>query len=160
MRTPKMLKYPEISGRSLTWKVSRDAFHRIQQVSLVQPYTFFRNLEKRHTIIVKSSSSSVSTRNTMHECSTGCTRRCCYASSMASRYYLRKNHQLGNKSNICQGGDDTFGTFPEDLRRFISHALPKITVAAVTYPQFETRGDLNECVGRFRDWLVITESPH
>lgn len=32
-------------------------------------------------------------------------------------------------------------------------ALPKVTVRAVTYPRYETRGDLHECVGRFRDWL-------
>lgn len=32
-------------------------------------------------------------------------------------------------------------------------ALPKITVRAVTYPRYETRGDLHECVGRFREWL-------
>ena len=51
-----------------------------------------------------------------------------------------------------QGGDDTFGGFPEHLRALVSHALPKITVKAVTYPKFETRGDLLECVGRFREW--------
>ncbi|KAL6721711.1 hypothetical protein ACLMJK_000815 [Lecanora helva] len=52
-----------------------------------------------------------------------------------------------------KGGDDTFGGFPEHLRALSSHALPKITVKAVVYPKFETRGDLKECVGRFRDWL-------
>ncbi|KAL6244027.1 hypothetical protein RBB50_008896 [Rhinocladiella similis] len=52
-----------------------------------------------------------------------------------------------------KGGDDTFGTFPEHLRALVSHALPSIDVVAVTYPSFETRGDLKECVARFRDWL-------
>ena len=51
-----------------------------------------------------------------------------------------------------QGGDDTFARFPEHLRALTSHALPNITVKAVTYPKFETRGDLKECVGRFREW--------
>lgn len=51
-----------------------------------------------------------------------------------------------------QGGDDTFAGFPEHLRALASHALPNITVKAVTYPKFETRGDLKECVGRFREW--------
>ncbi|KAL8736047.1 MAG: hypothetical protein Q9166_000609 [cf. Caloplaca sp. 2 TL-2023] len=53
-----------------------------------------------------------------------------------------------------RGGDDnTFGGFPEHLRALVSHALPAITVKAVTYPQFETRGDLGDCVRRFREWL-------
>lgn len=51
-----------------------------------------------------------------------------------------------------QGGDDTFGGFPEHLRALLSHALPKITVKVVIYPKFETRGDLKECVVRFREW--------
>ncbi len=53
-----------------------------------------------------------------------------------------------------KGGDDTFGNFPEHLRALVSHALPKVDVAAITYPKFETRGDLRECVGRFREWYV------
>ncbi|KAL8839897.1 MAG: hypothetical protein Q9170_001577 [Blastenia crenularia] len=52
-----------------------------------------------------------------------------------------------------KGDDNTFGGFPEHLRALVSHALPKITVKAVTYPQFETRGDLGDCVSRFREWL-------
>ncbi|CAF9904520.1 MAG: hypothetical protein ALECFALPRED_008593 [Alectoria fallacina] len=52
-----------------------------------------------------------------------------------------------------KGGDDTFGEFPEHLRALISHALPSISVKAVTYPKFDTRGDLKECVERFREWL-------
>ena len=54
-----------------------------------------------------------------------------------------------------QGGDDTFGEFPEHLRTLLSHALPNITVKALTYPKFETRGDLAECVGRFREWYGL-----
>ncbi|KAL2075686.1 hypothetical protein VTL71DRAFT_629 [Oculimacula yallundae] len=53
-----------------------------------------------------------------------------------------------------KGGDDTFGGFPEHLRALVSHALPKVDVRAIVYPKFETRGDLAECVGRFRDWLL------
>ncbi|TGO43487.1 hypothetical protein BHYA_0001g01180 [Botrytis hyacinthi] len=52
-----------------------------------------------------------------------------------------------------KGGDDTFGSFPEHLRALVSHGLPKVKVRAITYPQYETRGDLGECVSRFRDWL-------
>ncbi|KAK2629285.1 hypothetical protein QTJ16_000105 [Diplocarpon rosae] len=53
-----------------------------------------------------------------------------------------------------KGGDDTFGGFPEHLRALVSHALPKVEVQAIVYPKFETRGDLAECVSRFRDWLL------
>ncbi|KUJ22030.1 uncharacterized protein LY89DRAFT_608715 [Mollisia scopiformis] len=53
-----------------------------------------------------------------------------------------------------KGGDDTFGGFPEHLRALVSHALPKVDVQAIVYPKFETRGDLAECVSRFRDWLL------
>ena len=72
---------------------------------------------------------------------------------MASRYssYLESRSNV-NLADQRQGGDDTFVGFPEHLRALISHALPKITVKAVTYPKFETRGDLYECVGRFREW--------
>lgn len=51
-----------------------------------------------------------------------------------------------------KGGDDTFGEFPEHLRALVSHGLPKVDVRAITYPKYETRGDLGECVSRFRDW--------
>jgi pimeloyl-ACP methyl ester carboxylesterase len=54
---------------------------------------------------------------------------------------------------LQKGGDDTFGTFPEHLQALISHALPKVDVLAVAYPRFETRGELKECVARFREWL-------
>ncbi|KAJ4987657.1 hypothetical protein SVAN01_06824 [Stagonosporopsis vannaccii] len=52
-----------------------------------------------------------------------------------------------------KGGDDTFGTFPSHLKALLQHALPKVTILAITYPKYETRGDLYECVGRFKEWL-------
>ncbi|KAA8567915.1 hypothetical protein MFRU_010g00300 [Monilinia fructicola] len=53
-----------------------------------------------------------------------------------------------------KGGDDTFGDFPEHLRAILSRSLPRVNVRILIYPQYETRGDLGECVGRFRDWLL------
>ncbi|KAI0431469.1 hypothetical protein F5Y09DRAFT_330293 [Xylaria sp. FL1042] len=56
-----------------------------------------------------------------------------------------------------KGGEDTFGhrsEFAQHLAALISAALPKIDVQAITYPKYETRGDLHECVSRFRDWLL------
>lgn len=51
-----------------------------------------------------------------------------------------------------QGGDDTFANFPSHLKAILQHALPKVTVLTITYPKYETRGDLHECVGRFKEW--------
>ncbi|KAI0013895.1 hypothetical protein F4779DRAFT_639059 [Xylariaceae sp. FL0662B] len=56
-----------------------------------------------------------------------------------------------------QGGDDTFGSnseFAQHLAAIVSASLPRVEVRAITYPKYETRGDLYECVGRFRDWLL------
>ncbi|OCK85657.1 hypothetical protein K432DRAFT_400045 [Lepidopterella palustris CBS 459.81] len=52
-----------------------------------------------------------------------------------------------------KGGDDTFANFPSHLKAILQHALPKVEVAAIIYPKFETRGDLRECVSRFKEWL-------
>ena len=76
---------------------------------------------------------------------------------MASRYVPSRStliQGLISHSRTKQGGDDTFGSFPEHLRAMVSHALPSIEVAALTCPKFETRGDLLECVGRFREWYA------
>lgn len=56
-----------------------------------------------------------------------------------------------------KGGESTFGdnyAFTEDLRRRVASVLPKVNVRVEVYPKYETRGDLGECVGRFRDWLL------
>ena len=56
-----------------------------------------------------------------------------------------------------KGGDDTFGPnsdFTLHLQALLSASLPRIDVKVITYPQYETRGDLHECVSRFRDWLL------
>lgn len=36
----------------------------------------------------------------------------------------------------------------------MQNALPKINVLHVVYPKYETQGDLNECVAKFKDWLT------
>jgi pimeloyl-ACP methyl ester carboxylesterase len=53
-----------------------------------------------------------------------------------------------------KGDDNTFGEFPANLKTLVAGALPKVNVQAIVYPRFETRGDLGECVARFRDWYV------
>lgn len=53
-----------------------------------------------------------------------------------------------------KGGDSTFGSFPEYLRVIVNNALPNINVRALVYPKYETRGDLEECVKEFKEWLL------
>ncbi|KAK3692216.1 hypothetical protein B0T22DRAFT_495480 [Podospora appendiculata] len=56
-----------------------------------------------------------------------------------------------------KGNDSTFGehyAFTRHLQRLLAAALPKISIEVVVYPTYETRGDLGECVARFRDWLM------
>lgn len=52
-----------------------------------------------------------------------------------------------------KGSDNTFNDFPKDLRALLSTALPHIDVLSVQYPRYDTRGDLRECVARFKEWL-------
>ncbi|KAI8962421.1 hypothetical protein F5Y11DRAFT_357020 [Daldinia sp. FL1419] len=56
-----------------------------------------------------------------------------------------------------KGGDDTFGEkseFAQHLAALVGASLPRVSVRAITYPRYETRGDLHECVARFREWLL------
>ncbi|KAM7185667.1 hypothetical protein V8F33_012285 [Rhypophila sp. PSN 637] len=56
-----------------------------------------------------------------------------------------------------KGDDDTFGKdygFAKHLRQLVAKELPKVNVNVIVYPTYETRGDLSECVSRFRDWLM------
>ncbi|KAJ5728963.1 uncharacterized protein N7483_003471 [Penicillium malachiteum] len=52
-----------------------------------------------------------------------------------------------------KGDDVTFGDFPEHFRTMLSNKYPHVTVAKAVYPKYETRGSLNECVGKLREWL-------
>ncbi|KAL9063243.1 MAG: hypothetical protein Q9157_008339, partial [Trypethelium eluteriae] len=52
-----------------------------------------------------------------------------------------------------KGGNHTFEGFPERLRTLLSHALPNTTVLAIRYPQYESRGELQNCVSQFKEWL-------
>ncbi|KAG5976202.1 hypothetical protein E4U55_007455 [Claviceps digitariae] len=55
-----------------------------------------------------------------------------------------------------KGGESTFGNdyqFTKHLRDIVAQKLPKVDVRVLVYPRYETRGDLGQCVSRFRDWL-------
>lgn len=55
-----------------------------------------------------------------------------------------------------KGGEETFGhkyAFTQHLRDLVAQQLPRLDVQVLVYPKYETRGDLADCVSRFRDWL-------
>ena len=52
-----------------------------------------------------------------------------------------------------KGGDHTFHEFPERLRALLSHSLPNITILTLRYPQYDSRGELQNCVQHFKEWL-------
>lgn len=69
-------------------------------------------------------------------------------------YVLTANGKLTEQTTL-QGGDDTFGEkyqFTNHLRDAVAQELPKVEVRVLVYPRYETRGDLGQCVSRFRDW--------
>lgn len=89
-------------------------------------------------------------------------RRCCCASSMGSRCVFRtassfvpcRTSLLIARLLLSQGNDNTFSSFPEDLARLLELELPAVSVTAVKYPAFETRGDLKTCAAGVVDWWV------
>ncbi|KAI3328767.1 hypothetical protein F4824DRAFT_516990 [Ustulina deusta] len=52
-----------------------------------------------------------------------------------------------------KGSDDTFRTFPEDLKTQVTKQLPEDNVEAVVYPKYETKGELGQCSTAFLSWL-------
>ncbi|KAF3766947.1 hypothetical protein M406DRAFT_252258 [Cryphonectria parasitica EP155] len=52
-----------------------------------------------------------------------------------------------------KGNDDSFGHFPEDLKRTVSSELPDHRVESVVYPKYATKGELVEASGNFLEWL-------
>jgi hypothetical protein len=77
------------------------------------------------------------------------------SSSLTQRPIMRKTLLLVFIHGF-KGDDNTFANFPDRLRAVVARALPAVKVASVVYPKYETRGGLNECVGRFREWYVKT----
>ncbi|KAI0408535.1 hypothetical protein F4802DRAFT_618658 [Xylaria palmicola] len=52
-----------------------------------------------------------------------------------------------------KGTDDTFRTFPEDLRTNVAKQLPGDNVESIVYPKYETKGELGQCSTAFLAWL-------
>lgn len=52
-----------------------------------------------------------------------------------------------------KGTERTFHSFPRDLQHSLAAQLPGLDVVTLLFPQYETRGDLKECVARFKEWL-------
>ncbi|RYC61426.1 hypothetical protein CHU98_g4782 [Xylaria longipes] len=51
------------------------------------------------------------------------------------------------------GNDDTFRTFPEDLKAQVAKQLPDDNVESVVYPKYETKGELGQCSVAVLSWL-------
>ena len=52
-----------------------------------------------------------------------------------------------------KGTDHTFHSFPRDLQTSLAAQLPGLDIVILLFPQYETRGDLKDCVARFKEWL-------
>ncbi|KAI0545002.1 hypothetical protein F4679DRAFT_600044 [Xylaria curta] len=52
-----------------------------------------------------------------------------------------------------KGDDDTFRTFPDDLKAQVAKQLPNDNVESVVYPKYETKGELGQCSVEFLAWL-------
>lgn len=63
------------------------------------------------------------------------------------------NSTPGICSNNLQGSDDSFGSFPEDLKRTVRSQLPDNNVESVVYPKYATKGELTQASVNFLDWL-------
>lgn len=69
---------------------------------------------------------------------------------------LKTSPRNPTDTGTIQGGEETFGhkyAFTQHLRDLVAERLPKLDVQVLVYPKYETRGDLADCVSRFRDWL-------
>ncbi|KAF9268142.1 hypothetical protein L218DRAFT_918476 [Marasmius fiardii PR-910] len=53
-----------------------------------------------------------------------------------------------------KGDDQTFAQFPQRLQNILVDSLPNFRVESHIFPAYETRGELNEAVARFADWLT------
>ncbi|KAI0155287.1 hypothetical protein GGR57DRAFT_491740 [Xylariaceae sp. FL1272] len=53
-----------------------------------------------------------------------------------------------------KGNDDTFRTFPDDLKTQVAKQLPEgDRVESVVYPKYDTKGELGQCTEAFLSWL-------
>ncbi|KAG7449035.1 uncharacterized protein BT62DRAFT_888030 [Guyanagaster necrorhizus] len=53
-----------------------------------------------------------------------------------------------------KGDDETFLQFPQRIQHVLSGTIPDCTVESIVFPAYETKGELNEAVVRFADWLT------
>ncbi|RDB22545.1 hypothetical protein Hypma_010018 [Hypsizygus marmoreus] len=53
-----------------------------------------------------------------------------------------------------KGTDESFGEFPQRLQHILAESITDVSVECIVFPAYETKGDLNEAVVRFADWLT------
>lgn len=51
-----------------------------------------------------------------------------------------------------KGNDDTFKSFPQDLKVLVGKKLPDHSVESVVYPKYETKGELSQATEQFLLW--------
>ncbi|KAH7931225.1 hypothetical protein BV22DRAFT_1027456 [Leucogyrophana mollusca] len=53
-----------------------------------------------------------------------------------------------------KGTDSSFGNFPSRLQHVLTETIDHVRVECTVFPAYETKGELNEAVERFADWLT------
>jgi hypothetical protein len=53
-----------------------------------------------------------------------------------------------------KGNDDTFQSFPEDLKRTVASNLDDDRIESVVYPKYETKGELAQSTESFLGWYA------
>jgi len=53
------------------------------------------------------------------------------------------------------GSDETFGLFPQCLKEVLSESIGSAVTECITYPEFETKGEMDDVVLAFTEWLKL-----
>jgi hypothetical protein len=57
-----------------------------------------------------------------------------------------------------KGDDDTFQSFPHDLKIQVAKKIPDQNVESVVYPKYETKGELAQSTEQFLSWYALSLS--
>lgn len=73
---------------------------------------------------------------------------------MASRQAIQLPRKPVQILTRQQGNEDSFKTFPDDLKRTVGSQLPDHNVETVVYPKYATKGELAEASSTFLEWYA------
>ncbi|KAK2466069.1 hypothetical protein APHAL10511_001711 [Amanita phalloides] len=54
-----------------------------------------------------------------------------------------------------KGDDQSFNAFPQRIQHILSESLSDTTIESITFPAWQTKGELAEAVARFVEWLIL-----